>query len=142
MSEIPDRKVLKDVLARLKANILKVESGYREAVFRSYQDSQDLLIKIQELEKKYPAAYPSFSVLVAVVSRNYSDLNAQSLGVIDDLKLYIESLEKYSAELDQAFWGSIEKQAQQIIEQQKKQEEEQAKLQQKPDEKKSTGYIK
>jgi hypothetical protein len=68
------------------------------------------------------------SLLLLIVfqswNQNLNLLNANIVNLIGDMNLYIETLEKYSTELDNTFTSTIE-QAKKEAEEQRKQQEEQ-----------------
>jgi hypothetical protein len=131
MADIPDRKVLKDVLALLKARSLASEERYN----RIYQLVMDYALKTSnEAVKKFDDSNQPLDATYVATALSYvidffRQAHGWSLQLVDDLKLYIESLETRSSELDSAFWSGIEEQAKRIVEEKKKEQEEQIKQQ-------------
>ena len=114
MAEVPDRKVLKDVLARLKAKTISTEKHYHDLFDNTLALFNGILAATKDFERKLGAETGTITALTYLRSA-FVDSHIGAISLVDDLKLYTESLEKYSAELDQAFWGAIEKQAKQIL---------------------------
>jgi len=140
MAEVPDRKVLKDVLARLKARTMSSISDYRGAITDALKFGDDRIKDLKEFESKQGISSISVPILM-VIEGKFLDVIKESGDLIDDMKLYIEALENYSSVLDQAFWGGIEEQAKRLVEERNEQQEELRKKQQELHTK-STDYIK
>ena len=61
--------------------------------------------------------------IFAIAEKEVQTLIRNADGVIEDMKLYIEALEKYCAELDKTLWEAIEQAKKEAEEQIKQQEE-------------------
>jgi hypothetical protein len=138
--KFPEREVLKDVLARLKTKTVSSESYYRGLISPTYQAYERIVKDIKESESKTPDMSRGLAIgLLGAMSNNYSILIQRSFELVEDLKLYILSLEKYCAELDKARWKGIQEATKKIMEANKKLKEE---TPSNKEPKKSTDYIK
>lgn len=125
MSELPERKVLKDILPKLKLKAMNSDNRFEQSATNTMsslvKDINDLK---QQIEISKSGKERTISVLfLALANSMYSTINMLIMTartVVEDSKIYIDSLEKYSSELDKAFWGDIEKK---IEEERKKQEQ-------------------
>ena len=130
MTETPEKVELKKLLGRLKEKSLSSFTNYTNAVKR-YQEV------VWHVTKKLGAASdikPDDSALMADLktqvrdlaenlNRGWQTLILRSLDVCDDLKFYTESLESYSAGLDNTLTEIFE-QAMKAAEERAKQREE------------------
>jgi low affinity Fe/Cu permease len=131
MAEVPDRKVLKDVLALLKAKSLASEEYYNR-VYQLVLDHalttmNDMVKKFNDSNQPLDATY--VATAVSIMIGFFQQVHGWSIDLVDDLKLYIESLETRSSELDNAFWSGIEEQAKRLVEEKRKGQEEDIKQQ-------------
>jgi hypothetical protein len=129
LSEIPARKVLKEMLVKLKTKtinsqiLLAVTSfSMSTTTTESIKTALDGVMKMPDGEAK------KNSLLLLTIfqswNQNLNLLNANIVNLIGDMNLYIETLEKYSTELDNTFTSIIE-QAKKEAEEQRRQQEEQ-----------------
>jgi len=128
MPELAERKVLKKMLLKLKAQIIARQQSY-------YKLSSDLSQSMEEGLKKYlvetskmpEGEVKTQSLLLATVvngiTQNYNMLGSSVTSLIGDMNLYIETLESYSIELDNTL-GDIFKEAEKRVEEQQTQQEE------------------
>jgi len=136
MSEIPERRVLKGILAKLKTKTISEEKYFQNQT----QSTLGFLAKSHQQalqwkkERKNNISVDSHLNIVYTHVEQVGDLIHASIEVLEDMKLYIDSLEKYSTELDKTLSD--------IFEQAKKQAEEQIKQQEEFVKKGSTEYIK
>ena len=124
MSEMPERKVLKNILLKLKKKTITSEDRHRQfsssirSAFKVYTKETLKIAKDwkRTIDKKGLAG------IFAVAEEEVKSLIRNADGVIEDMKLYIEALENYCAELDKTLWEAIEqakKEAEEQIKQQK-----------------------
>lgn len=130
MSELPERKALKEILLKLKTKTLATEGHYRtysSNVVEKFDKIQKLATKRLEVEKKDspPIVQLKMNIeeIVYMVYEQIREVIEHSQNVCDDLKLYIDSLEIYSTELDKTLTDIFE-QARKAAEEQIKQQEE------------------
>ena len=130
MSEMPERKALKEILLKLKARTLTTESIYRTAsssFLKIYDEANEKFVEDTKVEQDDPPEIVKFKmrlqyVLRIIYERVYG-LFSLSINMCNDLKLYIDSLETYSTELDKTLTNIFE-QAKKAAEEQIKQQEE------------------
>lgn len=130
MSEMPERKVLKEILMKLKTKSLSAESHYRKNSINSIQllrEKVDTFKKsLQKLDCKTPIEVELNTAISEMANSMYiltMTIISQSLDVCDNLKLYMDSLEIYSVELDKTLTDIFER-AKKAAEEQIKQQEE------------------
>jgi len=136
MAEVPERRVLKDILAKLKAKTISEEKYFQQqtqSILNLFTKSHEQAL-LWKKERKNSISVDSHLNTVYTLFEQLSDLIRGSTDVLEDMKLYIDSLEKYSSELDKTLSD--------IFEQAKKQAEEQIKQQEELTKKGSTEYIK
>lgn len=131
MTEMPEKKVLKDLLTKLKSKTLtsadefrKTEGKLAEPV-RTYRDQ---LVEVSKLEaaKKVPDLLEVIHGLIRFM--DFLDIQIKDYANIvhrnyDDSTIYIEALEKYSTELDNTLTSIFEHANKQAEEQIRQQEE-------------------
>ena len=128
MSEMPERKVLKEMLVKLKAkvidsqkNLFLLSAGLSEGMSKELTESYEKIIKMTDDRVR------TVSLLIWSIFKtwkhNFNLLNANIGALIGDMDLYIETLEKYSTELDSTLTDIFEK-AKEIAEKKRKQQEE------------------
>lgn len=127
MSETPERKVLKEMIQKLKAKLIQsvaTYSGQQTLVTSSITEG---LESIFEQVGKVPEETKPFALLLyAVVSSINTSLTlliANVNTVLADMNLYNETLEQYSTELDKTLTGIFEGAKKMAEEELKKQEE-------------------
>lgn len=113
MSEAPERKTLKETIAKMKAKNIASYNFYIATV-KIFQDSTKSLIKqLQEaasqLKKEDQKKIDAVIMLLGVIGKDGTHLVNSSLNAINDLKLYIDILEDYSTELDGTLADIFEK---------------------------------
>lgn len=130
MSEMPERKVLKEILLRLKARTLTAESQYRTAsssFLKIYEEAHERFVEDTKVEQDDPPEIVQLKLklqdVLRIIYERFYGLFSLSINMCDDLKLYIDSLETYSTELDKTLTDIFE-QAKKAAEEQIKQQEE------------------
>ena len=125
MSELPEKKVLKMALTKMKANAITAIDTYNTRV-KSINDFLATLFKgMQDIPKPSPQDQASIGaavMLLANIGQQIQELEKHSLETINDWKTYTEVLENYSAELDGTLTKIFEdaiKQSEEQIEKQK-----------------------
>lgn len=113
MSKTPERKVLKETIAKLKAKNIASYNFYLATV-KVFQDSIESLVKqlqaaSSQLEKGDQQKIDAVIVLLSVMGKDGTHLVTSSLNAINDLKLYVDILENYSTELDSTLADIFEK---------------------------------
>jgi len=125
MSEIPERKVLKDILLKLKTKTITSEERHGKLAittrnaFRGYSNAIRKIVEDKSKTINKRGLLGAFGMIEEQVQALISDADA----LREDMKLYIEALEKYCAELDKTLWDAIEqtrKEAEEQIKQQEK----------------------
>jgi hypothetical protein len=113
MSKTPERDVLKETIAKLKAKNIASYNFYLATV-KVFQDSIESLVKqLQEassqLETRDQQKIDAVIMLLSVMEKDGTHLVTSSLNAINDLKLYVDILENYSTELDSTLADIFEK---------------------------------
>lgn len=125
MAELPERKVLKEILAKLKTKTLSSQ----ETVSKSVTSMIRLTEAIDEMtEGEFKDTKVKEMVIVMrrtinILKISVFDLVNTFFSTLDDMNLYTESLEKYSGELDKTLNEIFEQARKQAEEQIKKQRE-------------------
>ena len=126
MSDTPEKKVLKETLTRLKTKSITSISSYKLAIkpfFDTYRDMMKSLTQMtSELREEDKQKASTLIFLLSYLLQDFERLVTSSLATIDDMKLYADTLESYSVELDNTLTA--------IFEQAKKYAEEKTKEQQ------------
>lgn len=126
--EPPERKVLKEIIMKLKAKTIESQKNYVGLSLSMTLLFANNLKQLWETITKMPVgeakdmALMIFSVF-QMVNQNLLMLNTTTISLIGDMNLYIETLERYSTELDNTFAKIIEM----AKEEAKKKEDEQRK---------------
>lgn len=128
MSESPERKVLKNMLKKLKAKTINSEADLLKSFTDLYEQvskTWETLAKIRQ--QKIPSQDARALEIIGLEMRGLDSfigmLASCSKRTIDDFKMYIESLEQYSTELDKTL-NDIFEQAEKMAEEQRKKQEE------------------
>jgi len=134
MSEIPERETLKEILPKLRLKALESEKLFTQSVNLVLLKHSEIIdgMKKNIIELK-GSSKPVGMILLGIAEIEEGRtklLVVNATNVINDLKIYIELLEKYSSELDKAFWKGIEKKSKELIRQIEQQEK--AKKEQNP----------
>ena len=115
MSESSEKKLLRDMLLKLKKKAMKAQSNYLDdAIYSAKEFSElgSLLAKMVELGKTAPEKLPDhlneFRRLFNMVKILDSTCKIDSIRVLDDMMRYISSLEEYSKELDNTLKENFE----------------------------------
>ena len=113
MSEIPERKVLKETLLKLKTRVIASQKTFfqlsllvSEKTEKTLKESIDQVLEMPEGKKKTE----SLLMLTLINSMNQnSNLLLTNIGyIVDTMNLYIETLERYSMELDNTLTSIFE----------------------------------
>ena len=126
MSEIPERKVLKEMLVKLKRKTIISKRRHRQLETQTNRILPLLANKLGEIAGKRMSMSTRTQSILGMVSEflHYFDaLVSSSDGLVENLEIYMETLERYSAELDKTLTGIFEQAKKLAEEQQKKQEE-------------------
>jgi len=128
MSETPQRNVLKEMLMKLKAKVIDSQKMFfglsitmSATQTQTLKESLDSVLKMPEGEAKTTALLTLS--LFNSWNQNLNLLNTNIVALINDMNLYIETLERYSAELDNTLTKIFEE-AKRMAEEQLKQQEE------------------
>jgi hypothetical protein len=129
--EAPERKVLKEMLLKLKTKTITSQTMFAGLSLSMSTSMTEWLKNAFEGVLKMPEGEAKKSALLMLVvfqtwNQNLSLLNVSIGNLIGDMNLYIETLEKYSTEIDNTFTSIVEK-ARKMAEEQQKQQEEQRK---------------
>jgi hypothetical protein len=125
MSELPEKKVLKNALTKLKANAITTNEKYNTQV-KSFSEYLKMVANgLQDIPKpsgQDARRIGAVIILLADIEQKVGQLVNGSLEAINDWKTYTEVLENYSAELDNTLTKIFEdaiKQSEERIEKQK-----------------------
>lgn len=126
MSEIPEKKVLKEVLKKLKARTINSEKELIDSFTNLYSQIAEVWKTLsdtleEEISGKEIAKLLGFDV--RGVHLGIEMLLSCSRRTLEDFKMYTGSLEQYSSELDKTL-NDIFEQAEKMAEEQQKQLEE------------------
>jgi hypothetical protein len=118
MSELPERKVLKNLLVDLKSRTLSSEDEFKNKQSDFLNGLAEMVAKLKDLGDKHQVeGANSFILLISIIASSFNQLAETVRRSHDDMRLYIKALEQYSVELDKTLT--------EIFEQAKKQAEEQ-----------------
>ena len=130
MSELPERKALKEILLKLKTKTLASEKYYRTSssdLLKGFEEIENLSKKRLKVEEGDVPEIIEFKLkLKSLMHGIYERVHEAiflSYSICDDLKLYIDSLEIYSTELDKTLTSILEQARKQAEEQIKQREE-------------------
>ena len=123
MSEIPERKVLKNILSKLKSRTVTCERRFRQSLLSDTKLFDTILKDLEKLSEKGSEVLEPAYRLVSILHNVFIRFSLEALSLLEEYELYIESLESYSAELDKTLWDAIEQAKKEAEEQIKKQEE-------------------
>jgi hypothetical protein len=127
MTELPEKKVLKDLLIKLKARTLSSEESFQKTQADSFTSLKDILLKLIELNKdatgRDKEIAKGFLTLVSLIGSDFKGISESAQRYHQDLKLYLETLEQYSTDLDKTLSQIFEEARKQGEEQIKEQEE-------------------
>jgi len=128
MSETPQRSVLKEMLMKLKAKVIDSQKMFFGLSITMSATQTQTLRETLENVLKMPEGETKTSALLTLSlfngwNQNLNLLSTVIVALINDMNLYIETLERYSTELDNTL-TEIFTQAKQYAEQQQKQQEE------------------
>lgn len=129
MSEFPEKKVLKDLLIKLKSHTIASEEELRRDEERFMKRFEEAHGKLRALAKKCETApslkdaVDSFSEVILRIDLLAEDFAKSVHRNEENVKFYIETLEEYSTELDGTLTGIFESAKKQAEEQIREQEE-------------------
>lgn len=128
MSETPERKVLKEMLMKLKAKVIDSQKTFfglsismSTTMTETLKASLEKVMKMPEGEAKTTSLF--ILSLFHTWNQNLNLLNASIGALIGDMNLYIETLERYSTELDSTLTNIFELAEKEAEKQRKWQEE-------------------
>lgn len=122
MSEIPERKVLKNILSKLKSKTVISERRFKNSLEHNDKLFDTILKDVEKTSEKGSEVHKPIYQLVSRLADLFSNFSLEALGLIEEYELYIESLESYSTALDKTLWSAIEQARKEAEEQIKKQE--------------------
>jgi hypothetical protein len=126
MPETPERKVLKKMLTKLKAKTITSETELLESLTNVFNQLTEIWKTMTDIIDKKTST-DKFNEIVGFELRELHLLiemsDSCSKRTLEDFKLYIDSLEQYSSELDKTL-NDIFEQAKNMAEEQRKQQEE------------------
>lgn len=113
MSESPEKKVLKQTLAKLKSKTITSLESYGESTRNTFQLINSLVASFEkctsQLEGGQKDAMQTIVFMFEDVRNDVTQLVRRSLDVIDDWRTYTDVLESYSTELDNTLENIFEK---------------------------------
>ena len=126
MSEAPEKKVLRELLSELKAKTMISEERFQKSV----ADVDKRIIKLWEMLERLLDKKQIEKTIATALGLLITSLDAQvemsfthSMTTLEDFKIYVGALERYSSELDQTL-SDIFEQAKKMAEEQRKKQEE------------------
>jgi len=124
MSEMPEKKVLKMALTKMKANAITAAEKYNMRMKNLNEFLQWTAKTVDEMQTSAedPRRFDAMKVLLGNIGQQVGELEIDSIETINDWKTYTEVLENYSAELDGTLTKIFEdamKQSEEQIEKQK-----------------------
>ena len=123
MSESPERKTLKEVLANLKSKSLSSKGICKKHIAFVLESINETMKMIDEqLEKKPTPRNVTFMRLMKTIQTLLNDVISSSNTTISDMEIYIDALERYSVNLDNTLTEIFEQARKQAEEEIKKQE--------------------
>jgi len=123
MSETPERKVLKETLARLKTKNITSLNSYKTDVktvldrYRTFTDTQ-----FKDFSKLNETQRTALQMLTYIIN-DFERVLMNSLDTMDSLSLYSDMLEGYSTQLDETLSSIFEKAKKYAEEKTKEQEQ-------------------
>lgn len=127
MSETPERKVLKEMIGKLKTKLIQsvtIYSIHQTSVSDSMLGNLQVLYKhMEKLPDEMKTLALVFYSVISSISDSITLLSSNVNTVLADMNLYTETLERYSTELDKTLSDIFEQARKMAEEQQKKQEE-------------------
>lgn len=128
MPETPERKVLKEMLVKLKTKVFDCQKMFFElsismstTMTENLSESLENVMKMPEGEAKTTSLF--MLTLFHTWNQHLNLLNTTISALIGDMNLYIETLERYSVELDSTLTDIFERAKKMHEEELKKQEE-------------------
>jgi hypothetical protein len=130
MSESVEKKVLKEMLVKLKAKLIESQRMFVTLSMAMSSSSVQDLKSALETTLKMPEGQPKTYALLLIAylntwGSNVNMVNITTASLMQDMNLYIETLERYSTELDSTLNSIFER----AIESARKTEEEQRRQQ-------------
>ena len=136
MSELPERKVLKEMLLKLKAKIINSQKTFFNISLEFIENSPKKMTSLRESAMKMPEGEAKTTALFIMTlmnnwNQNLNAVNSYVTALVGDMNLYIDTLENYSTELDNTLTDIFDRAKKRAEEQYKKQIEQQEKLRKK-----------
>jgi len=109
MAEPPERKVLKNLLVKLKAKSIASQNAFE----KSYEDLGKTLMEFYNATKKFADQNPNdesakdMKTLLVSITTLIGFHNKEATIAIEDLKLYVDALEDSYKELDETFEKAV-----------------------------------
>jgi len=105
MTESPEKKVLKEMLVKSKTKLIESQKLFVTlSLSMSSSLNQDLKSALTETLKLPEGQAKTFTILLIsylnTLNHNLNLMNTMTASLIGDMNLYIETLERYSTELD------------------------------------------
>ena len=122
MSKLPERKALKEILIDLKSKTLTSEQRYKQLeteIIDLFENCEREVLKLTQ-KRKDLIGLVSIVESLRLHLRNFV---SNSNTTLEDMQLYIKSLERYSTELDKTLTDII-KEAEKLANEQIKQQKE------------------
>jgi len=114
MSDSIEKKVLKEMLVKLKAKLIESQRMFAMLSLGMSSSSVQDLKSALEATLKMPDGQPKTNALLLIAYLNTWNSNVNMViittaSLFQDMNLYIETLERYSTELDSTLNGIFEK---------------------------------
>ena len=126
MSEAPEKKVLRELLGKLKVKTISSETQFQKSRVDLYNKITNFWKTLTEMVEKKQIDMETASFLGFVFSGLDGLIDmalTHSITTLEDFKIYMDALERYSSELDKTLTGIFEQARKMAEEQRKKQEE-------------------
>ena len=112
MTESPEKKVLKTTLSKLKSKSITSIASYKASV-KAFQDDYVKMYsgfkqETSQLSQQEKKTWGSWLLLLGVISQSFQAVITSSFATIDDMQIYADTLESYSAELDDTLTSIFE----------------------------------
>lgn len=126
MSEAPEKKVLRELLGKLKVKTISSETQFQKSRVDLYNKITNFWKTLTEMVEKKQIDMETASFLGFVFSGLDGLIDmalTHSITTLEDFKIYVGALERYSSELDKTLTDIFEQAKKMAEEQRKKQEE-------------------
>ena len=128
MSETPEKRVLKEMLTKLKAKIIASQKGYFGLSTSMLEGMTDTTKACLEGTMKMPEGQAKdralmLTSLIQSWMQNINLLNTTTTNLIVDMSIYIDTLESYSTKLDNTLTDIFQRARKMAEEEEKRREE-------------------